>query len=261
MLVGQPQHHRRTQQQQDRRDERPVEHRVDVVVEGAHRVGEAVDQRTFPRCHRNRLGDLDAAFHQLVGRTDHRRPVTRMHGDVSARAGDHLARLVGGIGADDGNRREVAVHLPQRPLLGRGCTGHHEVDTGDRDGVSGQLQQRLHHRGGGQVRDVEDGAGSVVGGHRLAQYRVDQSRHHPDPGIGLPGQQRHLQVHRVVVGHADDCVGHRDPGRLQAVRGLQRHHAELGIVELVDDPYRERIVPADDDVAVHGETLLRNPSR
>ena len=43
-----------------------------------------------------------------------------------------------------------------------------------------------------------------------------------------------------------------DPGPFQAVWGLQCHDLGAGAVQLLDDPHRERIVTADDGVAVHG---------
>ena len=105
--------------------------------------------------------------------------------------------------------------------------------------------------GAAEVGDVENRAGPLVGGHRCPQYVIGQSCHHPHAGVGFPCQQRDFEVCRVVIPGADHGAGAGDlgVGELGGVGELDDVHA--GVVELLDDRRRQRVVAADDDMATH----------
>ena len=94
----------------------------------------------------------------------------------------------------------------------------------------------------------------------VSKDAVGEPGHHAHGRIGLPGQQRYLEVQVVVVVGADHRlrVGHTGGG--QVVRRLHGGDARSGIGQLVDDPDPQRVVAADDEVAGHASTLLKKTS-
>ena len=82
----------------------------------------------------------------------------------------------------------------------------------------------------------------------------------PAPGVGLPGQQRDLEVQRVVVGDADNRVGHRDTRGLQALGDC----SGTTLSSALFSSSMMRTASASSRRRWCGrawETLLRNPSR
>ncbi len=223
------------------------QHRVDVVAHGAG----GVQHPPQPRLARTGRGGprcSDAARGQFVGAADHGGPVAGAHPVVPAGAGHHLAGGGAVVAVDHRHRRQVAVDLPKRRVAG--CLGprHQKVDAGRPDRVGAARQAGLDDRGGGEVGDVEDGAGAVVGGHRPAQHVVAQPGDHPHVWVGFPCQQGDFEILGVVAPGAHDGAGAGEVGAGEFLAG-QLDDGGARAVQFLGDGGRQHVVTADDDVA------------
>ncbi len=207
-----------------------------------------------------RLRDRNALCGEFVGGADHRSPVTLVNAEIAAGTGHHVARVAGLVAVDHRDRREIAVYVPQCAVPRHNGPGDDEVDACGRNGVGGAGQARLDDRWRGEIGYVQDCAGPVVLRHGRSKDAVGEPGHHAHGRIGLPGQQRYLEVQVVVIVGADHRlrVGHTGGG--QVVRRLHGGDARSGIGQLVDDPDPQRVVAADDEVAGHASTLLKKTS-
>ena len=160
-------------------------------------------------------------------------------------------RFGGVLAANHRHRRQISVDLAQRRRVRGLGAGDDELDAGRLKRVRGVRQTRLDDRGRREVGDVEDGARSVVGGHRPAQHVIGQPRNHPHARIGFPCQQGDFEIDRVVVADTDDCQRAVDLGVGELGGGRDLDDARAGVVELRDDRRCQRVVTADDDVLVH----------
>lgn len=195
------------------------------------------------------LGEFSGAAH-------HGDPVTAADLEVQARARDDIAGVGRPLSADDRNRSQSAVDVPQSAVPGGSAAGDREVHVPDGNGVHRALQQGFHHGRGGQVGDIKSGEPLLAFIDGLAQNGIGQSGHHPHLRIGPPSEQGNLEVQRIVARSGDNGCCMRDPGGLQTGCCGQPDDADFGVIELFDDPHRQRIVAADDDVTGHGQTLL-----
>ena len=112
---------------------------------------------------------------------------------------------------DHRHRCQVAVDLAQRRVAG--CLGARddELDAGRLERVRGVRQTRLDDGRRRKVGDVEDRAGSVVVGHRVAQHVIGQPGDHAHVRIGFPCQQSDFEIYRVVIAGADHGGRANDP--------------------------------------------------
>ena len=195
--------------------------------------------------------DPDATGGQLIGGTDHRRPVPGVHPQIPARTCHQQARFGGFLAANHRHRRQVAVDLAQRRPVRCLGAGDDELDSGRLQQVRGVRQACLDDRGRRKVGDVEDGARPVVRGHRPAQHVIGQPRDHPHARIGFPCQQGDFEIDRVVVADTDDGKRAVDLGVGELGGGRDLDDARAGVVKLRDDRRCQRVVTADDDVLVH----------
>ncbi|BBY25180.1 hypothetical protein MSTO_53850 [Mycobacterium stomatepiae] len=158
---------------------------------------------------------------------------------------------------DHRHRRQVGADLAQRGVIGCLRARDEELDAGRLERVRGVRQSCLDDRRRRQFGDVEDCAGTVVVGHRFAQHVVGQPGHHADTRIGFPCQQSDFEIYRVVVPGADHGGRAHDPGLDEVVLGVgdvvvdQLDDGRAGVLQLFGDRRRQRVVTADDDVAVH----------
>ena len=160
---------------------------------------------------------------------------------------------------NDRHRGQVAIELTQRRIAGRPGSRDDEVDAGGFELVGGLRQAGFDHRRRSEIGDVEDRAGPVVVGYRFAQHFVGHPRHHAHVRVGFPCQQRDFEIHRVVVAGADDGqrVGDVVERELASDAGLgllgvgQPDNDQAGVFQLVGDRRGQRIVTADNDVAMH----------
>ena len=157
------------------------------------------------------------------------------------------------------HRRQIAVEFTQRRVAVRLATGDDELDSRGFELVSPLLQTCLDYRRRSEFGDVEDRTGPVVVGHCFAQHVVGEPCHYTRVRVGLPCQQRDFEIYRVVVAYADDGERMSDlgEGELASDPGLglldvsQPGDGRAGVLQLLDDRRGQRIVTADDDVAVH----------
>jgi hypothetical protein len=158
--------------------------------------------------------------------------------EIAARTCHHHSGILGVLAPDDGDGGQIAVQVAQRGVARCVGPGDDELDAREGNRVGGALQARLYDGRRRKVGDVEYRARSAVLRHRLAQNGVGQPGDHPHLGVGLPCQQRDFEVQRIVVIDTDHGPGVADPGRVQTFRGLQRHDARVGVVQLFDDSHR-----------------------
>jgi hypothetical protein len=146
MLVGEPQQHGRADPQRERGSKRPIEHRVDVVADQAHRVDHPAHGRPPQLPMGQRPGHLDALLDEFVSRADHRGPIALADVQVTAGTGHDLTGRVGVLAVNHRDRRQIAVDLAQRAVVWCVRAGDDEVDTCHRNRVRGAGQAGLHHR-------------------------------------------------------------------------------------------------------------------
>ena len=150
------------------------------------------------------------------------------------------------------HRCQIAVDLAQRCVTWCLRAGDDEFDARRLERVHGVRQTCLDDRGRRKVGDVQNRAGAFVGGHRRPQHVIAQPCHHTHTGIGFPCQQSDFEVCCVVISDANYGASAGDFGGVELVGGSELDDVHTGVVELLDDRGRQRVVTADDDVAAHG---------
>ncbi len=257
-LVAEAQQHRGARQQRQRARHNGIKRRVEVGDQGADGV-DRLPQSWLAQSRAAQASDLDVLRGQLVGGAGHHRPIAGVHPLIAARADIHLAGGGGVVAVNHRHRRQIAVQFAQRRVPVRVAAGDDEFDARRLEFVCGVFQTRLDHRRRREFGDVEDRPGSVVVGYRFAQHVVGEPCYHPRIRVGSPCQQRDFEIRRVVVPGAHDGERMGDVGEdeLASNPGLgevdvgQPGNGHAGVFQLLDDRHGQRIVAADDDVALH----------
>ena len=247
--VGEPQHDGRHHEQCRRDGEGEIEQRVHVML-----------QRT------KRVEQTDPDGLTLQGRGDRRRsarprrPTQGVPIMVVQSPSKTLTSRVGqamtspGFGECTPRRMATGARWPyssKRPVPPGGVPGDDELGVVHRDGMGGMAEEGLNHRrAANRRRRVPPRAVGVR--ERLAQHCIGQGATTRTCGLDWRASKATSRFTassaeaQITAEAVSTCGG-------EACRGLQLHDGHLGVVQLVDDSQRKRVVTAHDDVSEHGQ--------